>query len=454
MSNRTFLAFLGTGGYQPCTYKYEGKAETSKYIQIALLKIFCSDFDENDKIRIFVTKRARSVHWEPEDGSDGLKKEIDALGMKADVKAVDIPDGESEIKLWDIFQAVYDEIDEKTSIIFDMTHAFRSLPMFGMTVINYAHYLKNTTLEGIYYGAYEAIDNTTGAAPIFDLTPAFDLMAWTSAANSFTKYGITEELCKRIEWNPAQIESADTLANSIRTMEETLTYMRGRQIVEGQVFDDCKKQIKQYKTSESKKIPPLSKILSEVNKKICNFENKESRPSNLNFVRAVEWYLDHSMPAEALTMLKEGMAPYLLEKHSDMCERYMSQGNEREKRLRYNALLRLLNERLGSDKPDERSDCRKPVTVCFDWGKADDNAKYIVRSIVEKEPKLKFLVEKVKKCRDQIDHCGFRLKMNNKTSNKGGNEAEMEKALAVIKMPKKYIELLKEIMNKFQEEEE
>ena len=116
MSNRTFLAFLGTGNYQPCTYKYKDKSEKSKYIQIALLKIFCSDFDENDKIRIFVTKSAGFTHWEPNNGSDGLKKEIDALGMRADVKAVDIPDGESEEKLWEIFQAVYDEIDENTSI--------------------------------------------------------------------------------------------------------------------------------------------------------------------------------------------------------------------------------------------------------------------------------------------------------------------------------------------------
>lgn len=389
MSNRTFLAFLGTGGYQPCTYKYEDKAEKSKYIQIALLKIFCSDFDENDKIRIFVTKRARSVHWEPADGSDGLKKEIDALGMRADVKAVDIPDGESETKLWDIFQAVFDEIDENSSIIFDMTHAYRSLPMFGMTVINYAHYLKNTTLKGIYYGAYEAGGQETGVAPIFDLTPAFDLMTWTTAANSFTKYGVTEELCKRIEWNQQQIASATNLSKSIKDMEITLNYMRGNKIISGEVFDNCRNSIGEYKNSESvKNIPPLSPILDKVDEKIIEFQLN----TPLNFVYAVQWYVDHSMPAEALSMLKEGTVTYLLKNNG----------------LDYtNKDLRgVLGERLAF--VENRSNGR---VVKFDYELSPKRkaCKTDIENVMSSEEanNLKSVIESMNFCRNDIDHCGF-----------------------------------------------
>lgn len=410
MANRIFAAFLGTGNYEPCAYVYNSmEAEQTRYVQVALLNIFCKDFTEKDKIRIFVTKGAKAQHWEPTDGSDGLKKEIDALQMKADIKAVDIPDGDSEERLWEIFTKVYDEFDENASIIFDMTHAFRSLPLFGMTVINYSHYLKNTTLEGIYYGAFEAGGKKTGKAPVFNLTPAFDLMTWTSAANSFTKYGVTEELCKRIRWNKSQIESANQLSNSIKEMESTLNYMRGNQIVSGQVFDNCRKNIDKYKETEG--IPALSPILDKVNEKISEFKTNEP----LNFIHAVQWYIDHSMPAEALSMMKEGAITYLLKQNGqdytdwdlrDVLGRRLGFGG---KQFSYDniAYVRKKPKNLKSGASDEEK--AKYESELKKYNKRFEELKDIVENIMKsgEAKEANKIVNNINTYRNDIDHCGF-----------------------------------------------
>jgi CRISPR-associated DxTHG motif protein len=42
---------------------------------------------------------------------------------------VDIPEGRSEQELWEIFDRVASAVDEGDTILLDITHAFRSIPM-------------------------------------------------------------------------------------------------------------------------------------------------------------------------------------------------------------------------------------------------------------------------------------------------------------------------------------
>jgi CRISPR-associated DxTHG motif protein len=45
------------------------------------------------------------------------------------VEWVDIPEGRSEQELWEIFDRVASAVDEGDTILLDITHAFRSIPM-------------------------------------------------------------------------------------------------------------------------------------------------------------------------------------------------------------------------------------------------------------------------------------------------------------------------------------
>lgn len=409
MANRIFAAFLGKLNYDPCIYEYCGKeAEKTKYIQVALLKIFCKDFSEDDKIRIFVTEDAKSTHWEPSEGSYGLKKEIESLQMKADIKAIDIPDGDSEERLWEIFKKVYDEFDENASIIFDITNGFRSFPLFAMTIINYSHYLKNTTLEGIYYGAFEAGGKQTGKAPIFNITPAFDLMDWTSAANSFTKYGVADELCNKIGEKKELTDSASGLSDSIKAMVRNINYSRGVQIFHGQLFTDCIKKIRKYKSTDADTVTPvLVPILDKVEEKICRFKCQ----NELNFIPAVQWYIDHAMPAAAISMIKEGVVAYLLRK---------SGSNYKDVQLRL-----VLGKRLAYVPEYSYKDNEK---------RYENKVENIMQMKCAKV--LKPIVESFTDFRNDIDHCGF----DKSPKNPDDLDAGIREAFAKLKRAFKELE--------------
>ena len=75
------------------------------------------------------------------------------------------------------------------------------------------------------------------------------------------------------------------------------------------MFSNCREKINIYKNSADVKLNPiLDPILDSVEKKMENFNTN----SALNFIPVVQWYIDHDMPAEAISMLKEGICTYLI----------------------------------------------------------------------------------------------------------------------------------------------
>ena len=62
---KIYLSFLGTTDYLPCTYFREnvGEVENVRFLQEAMISLFCSDWTQEDRIRIFVTDTAESKIW-------------------------------------------------------------------------------------------------------------------------------------------------------------------------------------------------------------------------------------------------------------------------------------------------------------------------------------------------------------------------------------------------------
>ena len=75
------------------------------------------------------------------------------------------------------------------------------------------------------------------------------------------------------------------------------------------MFSHCIEKINTYKHSADIKVNPiLLPILDTVEQKLENFATDNA----LNFIPAVQWYIDHDMPSEAISMLKEGVVTYLI----------------------------------------------------------------------------------------------------------------------------------------------
>lgn len=373
---KKFISFLGTSNYDDVFYELNGKTTESKFkfVQQALIQLTCTNFDiRNDKIIILLTQKAKETNWE------NLKQSLIEINIPESMLIpLDIPEEKGEAGVWKLFNILYNEVlEDEDTVIFDITNAFRFLPVVMYSVLRYAQYLKNVKLDGIYYGAYEQMDKENNIEPIINLTETYEIMEWASAANIFTNYGIADDLFKRIKKQDKEFVDTGKLSDSILTVSRNINYSRGLRITEGIIFQNCIDKINIYKDDENIN-PALSPVLETVTNKIKDF--KES--SVLNFIPAVEWYMEHDMPAEALSMMKEGIVSYLLAKNKQ---------NYKESQLRL-----VLGKRLSYEKKYQYLNYEK---------KFESVIEEIMKVDVAKN--LKAIVESFNKFRNDIDHCGF-----------------------------------------------
>ena len=132
--NKVYLSFLGATDYIPCTYFREniGEVKNARFVQQAMIGLFCKDWNQEDRICIFTTNAAETKNWNDNghvrkyaSECKGLKSCIDQFNLDVDVRNISIPEGKNEKEIWEVFQIIYDCINLNDEVIFDITHAFR-----------------------------------------------------------------------------------------------------------------------------------------------------------------------------------------------------------------------------------------------------------------------------------------------------------------------------------------
>ena len=223
------LTFLGKGKYETVTYVWrdeqgERSWETHLFPE-TVARIF-----KPEKLIVFVTPQAKA--------HEDFQTLVQRLGDL--MQAVDIPEGKSEAELWELFDRVASVVSEKETILLDITHAFRSIPMVVFAVAAYLRRTKSVTIEHIVYGAFEARDGNN-RAPIFDLTPLLDLLDWLSGAEIFLQRSDATLLAKRLRtvhrqaWQRQSGEDLPThlqsVANKLRSLSQALHLARPRDVM-------------------------------------------------------------------------------------------------------------------------------------------------------------------------------------------------------------------------------
>ena len=172
------ISFLGASQMTETIYCLNDRECRTCFMAEATARFFAPD-----ELLVVVTSEAKA-------------KNFAALEQRlADVlqpQAIDIPAGKTEDELWTIFNALAGVINDRDTIIFDVTNAFRSLPILAFLVISYIRVVRQARVEQVVYGAFEArIGERT---PVFDLTPFVQLLDWTTATDAFLKYGRADDL--------------------------------------------------------------------------------------------------------------------------------------------------------------------------------------------------------------------------------------------------------------------
>jgi CRISPR-associated Csx2 family protein len=335
--SKVFISFLGTSDYLNCRYSLDdAPGGVVKYVQEDLVQRCCKAWTPEDEIRIFTTADAVVKNWQDNGHKDwktnetkttmGLEKTLEKLSNQAKVKKIDIPMGNSEEEVWEIFHQVYSTLRENEEIVMDITHGFRSLPVLLMALIGYSRLLKNISVTGLYYGAFEILGTPGEAskipedqriAPVFDLTSFEQIIEWTEATQSFVKNGAAKEL-KRLtdkQINPVLKHSggesppAKAMGNIVRGIEticRNISMNRGADIIQYD-YEQIKSHI-QLLPKDDIFIKPLVPLFSVIENKIAPF----ARDDINNGFKAVDWCVFHGMIQQAITMLQENMVTFLL----------------------------------------------------------------------------------------------------------------------------------------------
>lgn len=102
-------------------------------------------------------------------------------------------------------------LNENDVLYVDITHSFRSLPLYVMNLLVYLRNVspKRIKIKGIYYGMLEARREFNDIAPIVELSDILNVNDWISGAYSFMQFGNAYKIASLI---PTKYKSvSDTL---------------------------------------------------------------------------------------------------------------------------------------------------------------------------------------------------------------------------------------------------
>ena len=305
-SRKVFLSFLGLGNYEKCVYTFEKeKSKNVKFVQNAIVEI-CKD--KFDKKFVLCTPSAKNTHY------NSLVNEIGHS-----FEAVNISEDMSEKGIWEIFQQIYDILNENDEVVFDITHSFRFMPMLGITLLQMAKFLKNIKVKKVFYGAYEPNKFKNGITefPLVDLTSFSMLQDWILAGYTLVNTGRAEEIEKLAkndlipilkESKGKNIEAANLrkIADKIQDMTLNFRTNRGNEIITAHEMKEINESVKEIK--ESNLLKPFKLVIENIHSDTKKFEYKNEE----NIIYSIQWCIDKDLVQQGMTVLQEGISTLVL----------------------------------------------------------------------------------------------------------------------------------------------
>lgn len=322
---RKFISFLGSAVYQPMEYFFNQDenelATPTPYVQEAIIEKAIDTWDADDEILIFTTIDANHKNYKNRivfnpypktellegQGLESVLNRLQQEGKIGKFRAVHIEDGTSEQEIWAVFQTVFSELTKEDELYFDITYGFRSLPMLGMVLLDYAQTIHNIKISKIFYGNFEArkpskTQSNKMIAPVLDLTAFAELQSWTAASRAFLKGGNAEQLADLCALhNPA-------ISDNLRQFAPAILTCRGTKLHRDLDISSFKNLVDS--TLNSSITAQLRPLLGKVQEKLAPFESNNV----LNGLHAVQWCIDNGLIQQGFTFLQETIVSLVIER--------------------------------------------------------------------------------------------------------------------------------------------
>lgn len=233
-------------------------------------------------------------------------KELIEQTMGSGSKVVLIKYGlnEEEIRVnTDIILGLQQYLHNSDELIVDVTHSFRSLPLFMMNLL---FYLKNVSLKKIsithiHYGMLD-ISKELGYTPIIDLNSMMDVNDWITGAYSFSEFGNSYKISKLVE---SEDKGVSTLLLEFSNLMN-LNHLHAIQKI-SQRLGSIKN--KSYATL----LPELT--INPIVQSFINQFNVNGDNHSLFQLKVARWQLDHRKYAQAMLTAQESMITYVCEQN-------------------------------------------------------------------------------------------------------------------------------------------
>lgn len=324
MGHKVFISFLGNNNYVQTRYEIDGVAsEPVRFVQEALCDVYCRDWPEDSRILIFYTEESQKKNW-LDGGQTNQTDAIEYRGLKGilgskesygnRVEGHQIPEGFSEEEVWQIFDTVYAELTEGDEIVLDVTHAFRSIPLFSTVLFHYSHFMQNTTLSHVCYGAFEKLgpaylvkqnipDPNDRIAPVLSLDSLVRLQTLTQVANGFKQFGKIADIGLAFESGEDKKlnDVINKFRNGVKELEEFIQTNKIAEIEKGTFVTKI-----QDSMADLRKKTGLTKaqqaLLLSLEKNIAEFKPNGGMG---NVEAAMVWALRYDMIQQAYTLARE-----------------------------------------------------------------------------------------------------------------------------------------------------
>ncbi|GAB4313607.1 MAG: hypothetical protein Kow0069_14810 [Promethearchaeota archaeon] len=373
---RILLCFLGTTDYKEVDYEFRGEITRTRFVQVALARVLCQEWNENDRIVVLTTAQAREKNWV---GERGLAAALEELNLPVVAKSVDIEDPNGLEEFWELFHVLMNVLEDRDEVHVDTTHSFRSIPLICAAALIFAEEVKQIELGGIYYGAFFSSEHER-PSPVLELTPFVQLARWAIATASFVKHGDPSRVAEltRQEVRAARDLEFDPLrkmAGMLMRLGKDLVLVRGRDLVEAEFLGGLRKAIEGARTNIDGRAPlaPLAPLINKVGQLAGKFDQNRV----LNGLTAAEWCHQHELHQQALTFLRE-------------------------------TLVSAAQAELGGDLFDEVQREELAAELLKSARGGDEETDEHVRIVEERYPGLSALLRDVAQPRNDVNHGGFR----------------------------------------------
>ncbi|MDZ7391317.1 MAG: TIGR02221 family CRISPR-associated protein [candidate division KSB1 bacterium] len=295
------ITFLGTNRYDQVTYTWGQKEHTTNLFPEAL-----AHWLQPQEMLVALTAEARaSANWAE------LQRR---LAGKVSLNALDIPTGRSEQELWEIFDVLTARFGPGDEIAFDITHAFRSLPVLSLLAAAYLQAAKGVRLCHLLYGCYEARQD--GRAPVFDLTPFLELLQWLAAADLFQHSGDARRLAPLVKqahrrpWSSGLATQEDlprhleSVAACLDALSRALLLARPRDVAPA--AQGLAQRLSQVEREANLWARPFAVLLAAVSATYAPF----ARDTLAMQRDLVQWFVERGHVFQAVTLAREWLVSW------------------------------------------------------------------------------------------------------------------------------------------------